>query len=31
MGDIRGLNAKTGRIEGMDVGCEGLEVMVNVL
>ena len=31
MGDFRGLNAKNVGIDGMDVFCEGLEVMVYVL
>ena len=31
MGAFRGLNAKNAGINGMDVFCEGLEVMVNVL
>ena len=31
MGGIRGLNAKNVGIDGMDVFCEGLEVMVYVL
>ena len=31
MGDFRGLNAKNAGIDGMDVFCEGLEVMVYVL
>ena len=31
MGDFRGLNAKNVGIDGTDVFCEGLEVMVNVL
>ena len=31
MGAFRGLNAKNAGIDGMDVFCEGLEVMVNVL
>ena len=31
MGAFRGLNAKNAGIDGMDVVCEGLEVMVYVL
>ena len=31
MGGFRGLNAKNVGIDGKDVFCEGLEVMVNVL